>query len=339
MPKRLHQAFFLIFIIALPPAGCCKGDIFQRSEEIMGTVFSVKVWAGGGSCRKHRAVEEAAGKAFEAAREIEKIMSEYRDGSAVSRVNRMAGKKPVKVDDMTWQVIEHSCRIGKETGGAFDITFAPLGKLWNIKSKKPALPPQEKIEEALKLVGLEDLVLDPKEKTVFLKKQGAGIGLGGVAKGYALDRMAAIMEEEGVADYILYGGGDILAGGKKGEDKWQVGIQHPRKMGELLAHFAVDGHWAVATSGDYERFFMLDEVRYHHILDPKTGMPARKCVSVTVMAKNAMPADALATALMVMGIEESKKYYRQKGGFKALIIDGRMNLHRIGDFPKLTMDK
>jgi thiamine biosynthesis lipoprotein len=332
--SRFGLAASLLVLLAVT-SGCRRGELYQQTEELMGTVFSVKVWSGG--CCPGKAVEEAVEGALDEARRIESLMSEYRDDSALSRINALAGKEPVKVDDLTWHVIEAAVRMGRDTGGAFDITFAPLGKLWSGAQKKKVLPSKSEIDGALALVGLDNLVLDAKAKTVFLEKPGCRIGLGGVAKGFAMDRMASILEERGIHDFILYGGGDLLVSGSKGGEPWELGVQHPRKRGELLARFSVDGRWAVATSGDYERFFIVDGVRCHHIVDPKTGMPASKTMAVTVMARTAMTADALATALFVMGPQAAADHHAPIGDFKALVIDPQMKLHRLGDFPDLVM--
>jgi thiamine biosynthesis lipoprotein len=325
----------LTLLLLTSAPGCRRGAVYQQTGELMGTVFSVKVWSGG--CCSGKAVEEAVAGALDEARRIESLMSEYREDSVVSRVNTMAGKEPVKVDELTWHVIKTAVRIGKDTDGAFDITFAPLGRLWSAAQKTGTLPAQAGIDEALGHVGLGNLVLDEKARTVFLKKPGCRIGLGGVAKGYALDRMAGVLEERGIHDFILYGGGDLLVSGSKGGKPWELGVQHPRKRGELLARFSVEGRWAVTTSGDYERFFIKDGVRYHHIVDPKTGMPAAGTMAVTVMARAAVTADALATALFVLGPDGAAACHARAGGFKALVIDPDMKLHRIGDFPELVM--
>jgi thiamine biosynthesis lipoprotein len=304
----------------------------------MGTVFSVKIWTPGGCCPAAARAGAAADEALAEARKIESLMSEYRSDSSVSRVNAMAGKQPVKVDDMTWEVIRLARQTGLETGGAFDITFGPLGRLWDFKADPPRIPSPDEIREALALVGLDKLVLDAGTKTVFLKTAGSRIGLGGVAKGYALDRMAAVLVRRGFENFILNGGGDVLLGGSKGGEPWTVGVQHPREQGKLFASFAANGPLAVATSGDYERSFILDGKRYHHILDTSTGMPATGCVSATVSAPGAMLADALATAFVVMGVEKTKAFLAERKGIATLLINEKLEALRLGDFPLLSME-
>ena len=339
MKRLLHRAVIVLLMLSLLPA-CRKpdrdgGKIFHRSETIMGTVFSVQVWTGGGVDGSRADVEHAVEQALAKARDIEHVMSQYREGSTVFRINELAGDKYVKADEMTWHVIEKSHELGLDTNGAFDITFAPLGDLWDWREESSAVPSKQAIEDAKKLVGLEKLELDRVNRAVRLKEKGMKIGLGGVAKGYALDEMGAILEALGVKNYIISGGGDLLIKGKKGKESWKVGVQHPRKKGGLIAQFEAHGRWAVATSGDYERFFIKGGRRYHHILDPTTGMPSTACVSATVITPSALRSDALATALMVLGPQKAQALFDKLQDFKALFIDSDMKFHRISDFPAL----
>ena len=339
MKRLLHRTLIVLLLLPLF-SGCRKPDnagdkIFHRSETMMGTVFSVQVWTGGELAGSREDVEHAVEQALAKARDIEHVMSQYREGSTVFRINELAGDKYVKADEMTWHVIEKSHELGLDTGGAFDITFAPFGDLWDWREESPDIPSKQAIEDARKLVGLENLEIDRVNRAVRLKEKGMKIGLGGVAKGYALDEMGAILEALGVTNYIVSGGGDLLIGGKKGKESWKVGVQHPRKKGGLIAQFEAGGRWAVATSGDYERFFVKDGRRFHHILDPMTGMPSTACVSATVITPSALRSDALATALMVLGPEKAQALFDKLRDFKALLIDSDMRFHRISDFPAL----
>jgi len=319
-----------ILLLAWLLAGCrdrAAGETVEEAREgIMGTRVTVKVWVPGGS-GWHRRAAEGIDAAFAEAVEVEKRMSPRDPASTVSRINAAAGKEAVEVDPWTWKVLEASVEASRATRGAFDPTWAALADLWDFAAVDPAPPSREDVEARLGLVGVRGLVMDPGAKTVKLTREGMRIGLGGSAKGFALDRMAAALKERGLEDFICYAGGDLFVAGEHGSRPWKLGIQHPRRPGAIFASYTVDGPAAVVTSGDYERFFMKRGKRYHHILDPATGFPAEGTVSVTVIASTGLWADALATGLFVLGWEEGLEIVEKMGGIEAVIVDDEGLVH------------
>ena len=263
----------------------------------MGIPVSITI-AGVDEDRAHRAAELA----FRAIGRIDKVMSTYRPESDISRLNRSAGADWVPIDPELTHVIEKSRLYSELSQGAFDISYKPLGKLWNFEpGSRPPAPGA--VEALLPLVDYRAVQLDGMGRGR-LEKPGMAIGLGGIAKGYAIDQAVAVLQESGIGHAMVNAGGDIRVLGSKFPGRaWHVGIQDPRSPKALIEELALVD-CAVATSGDYERFFFHDGVRYHHILDPRTGFPARGCRSVTVISKTAMAADALATAVFILGPEK-----------------------------------
>jgi thiamine biosynthesis lipoprotein len=314
---------FLV-VAGLLAAGCRGGEaggslMEQAREGIMGTRISVKVWVGPGA-RKEREAREGIERAFERAVEVQERMSPRDPASAVSRINASAGREAVVVDPWTYEVIERSVEVSGTTRGAFDPTWAALEDLWDHRSPDPAPPTPEQVEQRLGLVGARGILMDPEARTVKLKRKGMRIGLGGSAKGFALDRMAEALHGSGTADFICYAGGDLFVSGRRGDRSWRLGIQHPRDRGRLLARYSVDRSMAVVTSGDYERFFIHRGVRYHHILDPRTGFPASGTMSVTVLATSGLLADALSTGLFVLGAGEGLEVVEKLEGVEAVFV-------------------
>jgi thiamine biosynthesis lipoprotein len=285
----------------------------------MGTVFEILAVAP-----ESRATSDALDAAFDEVARLEDMMSEWRPESQVSRVNDAAGRAPVPVDRELFEVIRESLRIAEVSHGKFDVTWAALRGLWDFNAPDPRPPSRAAAAARARLVRYRDVVLDAAASSVMLRRPGMAIGLGGIAKGYALDRAAAILEARELHDFVIYGGGQVLLRGQKGDRPWRVGIQHPRRPGVYFAYFS-PGPGSVATSGDYEHAFVHEGVRYHHILDPVTGYPAYASVAVTVFAPTALAADAIDTALFILGPEEGQRLARAEG-VEALFIDPQMRI-------------
>lgn len=293
----------LTALILMAPAG---GDVTVRQEKHMGTYVTITI-----SAAESKGVLAAIEAGFAEVKRLENVLSEWRPDSQISAVNRQAGKKAIKVGEEVFHVFEMAHEVSKKSGGAFDVTFAALGGLWDYKAKNPRIPDKKEIEKRARLVDYRQLVLNKKEQSVMLKKPGMRTGLGGIAKGYVVDRVSAVLAEEGYPNHLVIAGGDLYASGTRGYRKWRIGIRDPKNRG---LYAAVEVHnEGVATSGSYEKFFYKDGVRYHHILDPKTGWPARGTASVTVFTKSAADADAWATALFVLGPEKALKTAAKEG--------------------------
>ena len=262
-------------------------------------------------------------------------MSSYKDDSAVSRINREAGLRPVKVSPRLFKLLKKSLRVGDLTGGAFDITFAALTDVWHFeKGAEACVPPPEEILSRLPLVDFRRLELDEAQGTAYLPRRGMRIGLGGIAKGYAIWLAVKKLHRMGVTNSVIRVGRQIYLDGHLPElPKWIIGIQDPRKKrGTKMAYVAL-ADTCIATSGDYERYFMLGGVRYHHILDPMTGYPARLARQVVVICKDPVLADALSTGLFVQG---KLDLARALPGVEAAIVDSEGRFTTTDGFPLVT---
>ena len=297
-----------------PASQAAQARIISATQKGMGTNYHIQVYS---------ADEAGAQKAIAAAlaemARIEKMMSEWQKDSDISRLNQNAGKDPVKVDEETYRVLETGQAVALASKGAFSMTWAALGGLWDFRQGKEAqLPNLADVKARLPLINDADIVFDEKNQTVKLGRQGMALGLGGIAKGYAIDRAVLILKKHGFTDVLVYAGGDLRTNGGKGDTKWVIGIQDPRADG-YFASLDV-GDEALATSGDYQNFFENAGKRYHHILDPKTGYPAEGCRSVTVIAKDAVRADAFATAIFVLGLNDGMALAEMTKDVEVLIV-------------------
>lgn len=274
--------------------------------------------------RKTRAAFDAA---IEEIKRIEALMTTWRD-SEVSRINAAAGKSPVKVSDETFDVIKEAVRTSEISEGTFDITFHTLHGLWKFDEDLDPHPPAEKdLKARLSFVGYRNIKLDEREKTVMLAKDKTQIGLGGIAKGYAVDMAARVLEKAGLSSFFVQAGGDLFARGTKPDGtEWQAGIRDPRgPEGKYFAKLSLTDH-AFSTAGDYERAYVVDGKRYHHIIDPRTGHPATACRSVTVWAPTALLADEIDDAVFILGPEKGMKLVESIEGVAAVIVDAKNNV-------------
>jgi thiamine biosynthesis lipoprotein len=274
-----------------------------------------------------RAGEDAAAVVFDVFRDVEREMNEWRPGSPLAAINEAAGREPVVVPEELFALIERGIEIGEMTGGAFDITWAALWGVWDFKADEPRVPADQELEARLDLIDFHRVRIDEAAGTVYLPEPGMKIGLGGIAKGYALDRAAEALRGAGVTSFLISAGGQVLVRGMRGDRPWRVGIRDPRSTMKDYFAFLEVTDTSVSTSGDYERFFILDGVRYHHILDPRTGRPARGLLSATVICADATLADALSTAMMVMGRDRALALAESRDDVEAVLIDDAFQVH------------
>lgn len=262
--------------------------------------------------------------------EIEKLMSinsSRYTSTEIMEVNQAAGDHAVELSADSMHVLQTGIDIGRLSDGAFDITIAPLVLLWQVTTDDPSLPPEDAIEEARRLVDYTEVQIDGN--AVFLPEPGMGIDLGGIAKGYAANEAAQILRENGINHAVLDFGGDIVAVGSKPDGSpWRVGLQDPQqRRGNLMGVVEVSDS-SVVTSGIYERFFELDNIRYHHLLDPATGYPTRnELTSVTVITTDPTIADALSTAAFVLGLEDGLQLLEEQEGVEGIFIDHNQLIH------------
>ncbi len=291
--KRLW-IFLLLFLFCTscsPPASDCRETRF-----LMDTVCSIR--AGGNA-------NEAVHAAFSKAEEIQKAVNLYDPASTVSRFNRAKAGEPVPLDPHTAGILATALPLCEASGGAFDLTVAPLSALWNFKEEHPAPPSQTELTQALSSVGYQYLVFDAEANTLTKTLDGVALDLGGAAKGYAVDAAAQILKEAGVPYAVLDFGGNIYVFGKNPshpQGLWQIGIQSPNADPGSYQKTVTLKEGAVATSGTYQRSFTYEGTLYHHILDPKTGYPAESGLSsLSIRADSALVADCLSTACFVLG--------------------------------------
>jgi thiamine biosynthesis lipoprotein len=312
----------LIFLSAVFSCAAGTERLFKETRAAMYTVTSVTVVA---------ASPEKAQKAIESAfREIERLgalLNFYSEESELSRINRAAGERPVTVSADTAEVIGKALFASEQTGGAFDVTVGPVVRLWDFSSR--SVPGARTMKEKVKEIGYRHIVLDKAKGTVYLDRKGVQMDLGGILKGYAADKAVAVLKREGISSGIVAVGGEVRAFGKRPDGaSWNVGIQNPRQQGkddEMIGAVSLSES-AASTSGDYEKFFVKDGTRYHHILDPRTGYPVSLCRSVTVIAPEAVLTDAFATGVFVLGPEKGLAML-EKLGFGGIIIDSEGKAH------------
>ncbi len=314
----LGLAALVVLVVVLVASDGEEDGFVSFAGEAMATRWELLLPAGAESAR---AAEECL--ALYAA--LDRELSEWKEGSPLSAVNRAAGVAPVVVPEELFGLVERAVELGRATGGAFDVSWAALWGLWDFRAQSPRLPEPRAVAERLALVDFRRIVLDPEARTLFLPEPGMKLGLGAIGKGYALDRAAALLEERGYRDFLLVGGGQVLARGRRGERAWRIGVRDPRGAPrDLVARVDVSGQ-SLSTSADNESYFEIDGVRYHHVLDPRTGWPAKGLRSATVVHPDATLADALSTALLVLGRERGFEVAGELGA-EALVIDAEGDL-------------
>lgn len=244
-----------------------------------------------------------------ALRDIESSLSLYIEDSEISRLNAAAGKHPVALSDDCYSLLKEAAQYCEQSGGLFDITIAPLTIVWGITEENPTIPSDEEIEKVMRLVGYKDIIFDDAAKTVMLAREGMSIDLGGIAKGMAAGKMRRYAEQNNVEGFISIGGNMMVRGKKPDGGDFVIGIRDPRgEQNEFIATVTLDG-LTMATTGDYERYFEKDGVRYHHVLDPFTGRPSDSdLISVTVISENGTLADCLSTSIFLQGSGSLEKY-------------------------------
>jgi thiamine biosynthesis lipoprotein len=244
----------------------------------------------------------ALSSAFNEMRRLEKLMSTHLADSEISRLNAKAGSMTsLAVSPDVLAVIERGIYWGNQTNSALDISIGPVSRLWRFDDDDPAIPDTQRLAEAARLVNFREI--ERVESNVQLKQSGMALHLGAIAKGYAVDQAMGVLDKNGIQHALINAGGDLKVLGERKEGQpWKIGLQHPRHPEKMIASFNLSNK-AVATSGDYQKYFIKDDTRYHHILDPANGRPARGVISCTIVAKTVMDADALATAVFVLGPE------------------------------------
>lgn len=271
-----------------------------------------------------RCIEEAISEVIR----IEKLLTTFDESSQTNQINAQAGIKPVAVDEEVFNLINRSLRISGLTQGAFDITYGSIDKsLWNFDKNMTALPDATRAKKMVRLINYRNVILDTHAQTVYLKEKGMRIGFGGIGKGYAADQAKATMTTLGVKNGIVNAAGDLTVwGNQPNGEPWTIGIADPDKKNLPFASVTLT-NTSVATSGNYEKFVVIDGITYSHTIDPKTGYPTRGIKSTTIICPSAELADAMATPVMVMGIEAGLALINQLKTIGCIIIDDHNNLY------------
>ncbi|MBI3378084.1 MAG: FAD:protein FMN transferase [Nitrospirae bacterium] len=342
----------LILLFALSACSPQKEKVYRKSKVLMDTLITISVISGSGD-----KAEKAIDRAFGEIEKLDRLLNFFSDSSEVSEINRNAGLKAVVVSPETFEVIEKAIYASGKTNGAFDVTIGSVTTLWDFH--KRTKPEDKKIKERLPLVNYNNIVLTQKFSSVYLKKKGMLIDLGGIAKGYAADKAVEALKREGIKSGLVSISGDIKAFGLKPDLKpWKIGIKNPRAipphppsptrgegtailppplMGggkgegekgfsdEIMATIEMTD-LAISTSGDYERYFIIDGKRYHHILNPKTGYPVDECRSVSIVAKDGSVTDPFSTGIFILGAEKGIKLLEEMG-IDGIIVDKNGKIH------------
>jgi FAD:protein FMN transferase len=322
---RIQTCFLMLLCSAF--AGCVgvptgqESAVVTRAQMQMGTVVKITAVA-----RSESMAQTAATAGFAEIHRLEELLSTWIPTSELSRVNASAGVMPVSVSPETMTVVQGAIQVSEMTDGGFNITIGPVVDAWNVIENQ-RIPTEPELKTLRPLLDLKALHADVREQTIFLEKTGMRIDVGGIGKGYAADQAVMAMKKAGALAGVVALSGDIKTFGQlPGGRKFPVGIQHPRKEGEVLVFIDLEDE-AISTAGDYERFFERDGVRYHHILDPKTLQPARSCQAVTVIAREGIWADGLDTGIFVMGVESGMRLVEALPGVEAIIVDHEGLVH------------
>jgi thiamine biosynthesis lipoprotein len=292
-------------------------QLFKQAMKLMGNHFELSVVAG----NEDWAMERIRAGVAEIQR-IERLLTTYAEDSETSLINAHAGIRPVVVSPETFGLIERSIRISQITQGAFDITYGSVDKrLWNFDTGMRKLPDKETARQMVKLINYRNILLDRTNRTVMLKEKGMRIGFGGIGKGYAAERAKSVMQSLGVTSGVVNASGDLTAWGVQPDYKpWTIGIVNPNSAGSIFSFMNVSG-LAVATSGNYEKYILIDGKKYSHTIHPGTGLPVAGIKSVTILCPNAEIADAMATPVMIMGVRAGLDLINQMKDIEAIVID------------------
>jgi thiamine biosynthesis lipoprotein len=283
----------------------------KQSQDVMGTRVNVELWSENPASARH-----CSDQVFAEMHRIDALMSPYKPDSEISAINQQASEKNVSVSTELFNLLKQSIHFSELSSGAFDITFASIGFQYDYRSHKK--PNAQTISQQLKTINYKNLVLE--NHTVKFAMQGMSIDLGGIAKGYAVDQAIEILQQCGIQQALVSAGGDSRILGDKQGRPWIIGIQHPRKKQAIALSIPLS-NTAISTSGDYERFFLSNKKRIHHIINPQTGKSATKSWSATVIGPDATSTDALSTSIFILGAKKGLELINSLDNMDAIIID------------------
>lgn len=291
--------------------------LYKKNLKLMGNRFEISILAN-----DENFANETIDLAVAEISRIEKLLTTFSNDSITFQINENAGIQPIVVPKEVFDLIFRCQMISKMTQGAFDISYGSIDKkFWNFDVNMTSLPDKDLAKKAVELINYENIILNEKDKTIFLKNKGMRIGFGGIGKGYAAECAKKIIQQNGIESGIVNAAGDLTAWGyQENGDSWTIGIADPNKKESVFSTFNIT-NTSVATSGNYEKFVIIDGKKYSHTIDPKTGYPISGIKSVTIIAENAEIADALATPVTVMGIDVGLNFINQIPNIGCIIID------------------
>lgn len=315
---KIHPPIITIIVSALTLLpGLASADWFEQERAIMGTSITAEVWD---DHRQH--AEECIQKVMDEMHRIDSLMSPFHEDTPLAKINREAAKHPVKTPVELYNLIKKSFIYSRMSHGAFDISFASAGYLYNYRKK--IKPTDAQLKHAI--IDYRQIILNDAQHTIKFNKPGMRLDLGGIAKGYAVDNSIRILQKCGIQHARVSAGGDSRLLGDRHGRPWIIGIQNPRKKNATVLAMPLSDV-AVSTSGDYERYFVKDGERYSHILNPRTGKSAKGLWSVTIIGPNATTTDALSTTLFVLGVKKGLALINTLKGIDAVMIDNRGLIH------------
>lgn len=311
----IKKIVFLMFFISFLATA---QKPFKKVTKLMGCRFEFTVVV-----KDSTTANKHISSAINEVKRIERLISSWDINSQTSAINRNAGLKPVEVNNELFDLINRSIAISKLTDGAFDISYASMDRIWKFDGSMKQMPSEAKIKKSVEKVAFQHIVLNKEKRTVFLKEKGMKIGFGAIGKGYAADKVKQLLIKNGVSSGIINASGDMSTWGKQPNGKeWKVAITNPLNKNKSFALLPITDR-AVVTSGDYEKFVAFKGERYSHIIDTRTGYPAKGVISVTVFAPKAELADALATSIFVMGKEIGLHRVNQIPAVDCILIDDK----------------
>lgn len=297
----------------------------KKSLKLMGSRFDITVVSVDEDLG-YINIQEAVGEI----RRIEKMISSWDASSETALINKNAGIKPVKVSLELFKLIERAKQISEITDGAFDISYSSMDKIWKFDGSMTSMPTNEEIRKSVAKVGHNNIILNKADNTVFLKYKGMKISFGAIGKGYAADKAKELLVSKQVPAGIINAAGDLTTWGTKASgEKWLIGIANPLSKDKIFSWLPILES-SVATSGNYEKFVIINGKKYTHIIDPRTGYPSAGINSVSVFAKSAELCDALATAIFIMGKNAGLSLVNQLGGTEVIIVDSANKIHKSG---------
>jgi thiamine biosynthesis lipoprotein len=303
-----------------------KMTLIQKSRLLMGSPFTIQAYIPGHG--EQQLVQQWMELAFAEIARIEDLLTDFRP-SPFSEINEMAGIRPVKINREILNILELSLQISRDSDGAFDISYASVGRLWRKAAQAGTPPHQKDLDHAKSFVDFRKIAIDVVTQEVFLPHPEMRIGLGGIGKGYAVDQAFHLLRRFGLENFAVNGAGDIhVHSSPTAPRPWRIGIRNPLAEKNIAMGQLQIRQGAVATSGDYERFFRHRGIKYHHVLDGRTGDITQGVTSVTIMASSTVTADVCATTAMALGPEKGLEFLERKRGLSGFLVTADGNVHK-----------